>query len=389
VSDQNPPTAPNSGGEPPAGGGWPPASPAPDWQAMPTTRADSPGWPTPPGQTPGTTPQGHTPPPAPSPWQAPPGYGQPGYGQPSPGTPPPGGYPPPGTPAPGGYPQPAPGTPAPGQSTPYPGGYTDPQQAYQQPGYQQTGYQQTDYGQQGYQQQPGYPAPTGPNWPGQQPPQKSNRNAVILISALAAVAAIVLGIVIALAVHGGGGSKPVAGSTVSQGPATASAPAGGGQPSVPAVSHTTAPPGCTPLQAPAGAPDAGVYQLGQTATVRGDGDTDISTYTARITLNSICSQTTPVETYGDPPKNGTFVVANFTVEMVTGSANVYPLSFFAQTADGSRYESTYDTVGSRLDADDLAAGQKVTGNIVFDVPADNHLIYWEPLFATSKANFRY
>jgi hypothetical protein len=96
-----------------------------------------------------------------------------------------------------------------------------------------------------------------------------------------------------------------------------------------------------------------------------------------------------VSTYSDPPANGLFIVANFTVQVVSGTVNVYPLHFFGVSPDGSRYDATYDEVGARLDADDLGSGQKVTGNIVFDVPNGNHLLYWEPLFATSRANYRY
>jgi len=208
-----------------------------------------------------------------------------------------------------------------------------------------------------------------------------------------AVLAIVLGVVIALAVSGGGkdDDTPVALPT----PSIVNTPSAGTIPpaTVPPVTtpptRPAGPAGCTPISAPAGAPDPGVVDIGQTATVMGEGTSEITTYTARITLNSLCRTTAPVTTYGDAPENGVYLVANFTVQMVAGKANVYPLSFFGVSPDGSRYDATYQEVGARLDADDLAAGQKVTGNVVFDVPDGNHLIYWEPLFATSRANFRY
>ncbi|MBX6388102.1 MAG: DUF4352 domain-containing protein [Frankia sp.] len=391
MSNQTPP-GPPGGGEP-AAGNWPASPPAGqdnDWHSAATARVDGGASWAASGQTPGNTPPAQTPPPGGG-WPSPGGGQQPagGYGQ---------GTPPPGTPAPGGWPQ----------TTPYQQGGYD-QGGYQQPGYQQPGYPQTGYQQQapaygqpgyqapGYQQQPAYPQQGTPApWPGQ-PQQKSNKTAVIVLSVLGAVAAIVIGVVVALAVTGGQGdevtapptppsallppgTEPVATPPPAPG-SEATAPAGGGAP--PAGGGN--PEGCDPLGPPPGAAPAGVLEIGQTATVNGDGDTDISTYQARITLNSVCATTEPVASYGDPPENGSFVVANFTVEMVSGENNVYQLDFFVQTSDGTRYEATYFHDLQDLSADDLRAGQRVTGYVVFDVPPGHNTLYWNPLFAVEPA----
>ncbi|WP_307875033.1 DUF4352 domain-containing protein [Frankia nepalensis] len=388
MSDQYPHNPPDGGG------GWPPATPAPDWQA-------SPGGHDPAGHTPHPTPPGQAPPPpgqgwpgsAPDGGQWPPaGHGQPGYPQGAQGTPPPGGYP---YPPAGGYQQP--GTPPPGAyqpTTPYPqAGYPQ-----GQPGYQDAGFQQGGYPPAG-----GTPAPWagGPGQPPGQPPRRSNRNGIILIVSLAVVAAIVLGVVIALAVNGDDEKKPVTVQPTL--PAVTNLPPQGGQSTAPqgsappattaqgapATAVPGAPADCKQVGVPAGAPPAGVLDIGQTGTVEGEDYSDEVIYKAQITLHGICTTTSAVRSYGDPPENGLFVIANFTVQMISGQANVFGIHFFGLAEDGSRYDATYTEVGSMLNADDLKAGQKVRGNIVFDVPQDVHLVYWEPLFATSQVTFRY
>jgi hypothetical protein len=211
---------------------------------------------------------------------------------------------------------------------------------------------------------------------------------VLILSSLGAAAVIVLVVVIVLAARRGGGTS---------GPPTVIAQSTAA-PTAPAVAPTTppapapgqsAPAGCTPIQPPAGALGAGLYGVGQTATVVGDGQSSTSTYTARITLNSACSSTSPVEQYGDPPKNGEYVMLNITVQVLNGSTMVYPIDFYGQTADGTVYTATVQGVDHEVNQDELDAGQKVTGFVVLDVPANNRTAYWKPLFATSPAGFEY
>jgi hypothetical protein len=46
-------------------------------------------------------------------------------------------------------------------------------------------------------------------------------------------------------------------------------------------------------------------------------------------------------------------------------------------------------VEPRLAAIEVKAGQKVRGNVVFDVAQGHQSIYWEPLFAKTPAAFAY
>ncbi len=299
------------------------------------------------------------------------GWGQPGGGQPGadqqgwgqPGGWPQGGYPPGGT---GAYQG--------GPAYQGPGGYPGAQGPYQQnpPG----GWQQGGTWQQGGGWQQGAPPPA---------PQR-RRNPLFVIVPLAVVAAIVVGVVIALAV-GGDDSNDIAAPV----PAPSLSAPGLSAPTPPVPSATaTGPIGVSNCVAvtPQGAPGAGAAAIGGSGTVVGEANSSVSDFEARVTLNSVCSTTGKVTEYGDPPTQGAYYVLNVTVEVSRGDTSASPSDFYIQTPDGTRYDGSYDNVEPRLSASTVKAGQKVRGNVVIDAPPGHGLLHWEPLFAVSPATFQ-
>jgi hypothetical protein len=76
--------------------------------------------------------------------------------------------------------------------------------------------------------------------------------------------------------------------------------------------------------------------------------------------------------YPTDATNGTYVVVEVVAAVPEGegtySANPYNFRFVA--ADGTVFESTYASFDPQLPATELAAGQRATGRVVFDVPAN-------------------
>lgn len=351
------PAGPQQGGPPPGGQQWG-AQPSPD-QSWPPQPGGAPGW----GQQPGPD-QGWGQQPGPDQgWGQQAGPDQ-GWGQ-----------------QPGGWPQQQGGYGAAQPTGPYQG--TSPQYSGQ------AAFQQAPPG--GHPQQAGgYPPPGA--WPQgapPPPPQRKKTNPVLIIVPLAVVAAIVLGVVIALAVGGGDGKDSVASPLPT--PAITNLPQVPGTVAAPPPTVGASPPAgvdnCVPVTAQGAAP-AGVAAIGGSGTVVGEANSSVSDFEAKVTLNTICSTTSKVTDYGDPPVQGAFYVINVTVEVSRGDTSASPSDFYIQTADGTRYDGSYDEVAPRLSATDVKVGQKVRGNIVIDAPPGHGVLNWEPLFAVTPAKFQ-
>ncbi|MCK9894050.1 DUF4352 domain-containing protein [Frankia sp. AgB32] len=265
-----------------------------------------------------------------------------------------------------------------------------------------TGYQQQapagypggqDYYQQN--QQGGYPPPGGgypPQGGWQQPPggpPQRRRNPLVIIVPLVVVAAIVIGVVIALAVGGNDDSGTVSAPTLAV-PTLAVPTPGGSVPTQAAPAPTrTSPAGVSNCVAVTPqAPPAGSAGLGGSGTVVGEANSSVSDFEAKVTLNSVCTTSGAVTSYGDPPTQGAYYILNVTVEVSRGDTSASPSDFYIQTPDGTRYDGSYDNVEPRLSASTVKAGQKVRGNIVINAPAGHGTLNWEPLFAVSPAKFQ-
>jgi hypothetical protein len=209
----------------------------------------------------------------------------------------------------------------------------------------------------------------------------------------------VLGVVIALAVRDNGKDEAISPLNPTGLPTTTTLPeptsVSGGQSPVAAAPPDGAPPGapdCAPV-APVGGPaPAGpeqVLDIGQTAHIVNDDEFDVSDFEANVTLNSVCTQSTAFNDYSEPPVQGVFVLANVTVEVIAGEVNATYFDFSVQTVDGSRFAGDFPPIEPRLASFDLQAGGTVRGYVLVDAPPGNHMIRWEPTFATTVGLWRY
>lgn len=380
-------STPQPSGPPPAGGSASPWGSTPEelptqlagyqqsgpQQSGPPQAGQSGGWPTPAAG--GYQPGG---------WSGPPGEGQAGWASHSGG-----GAPPSWPQQPGTQPwqdnqwgQQPPGGHWPQQS-PQSGGNWPPQppQPPQQPAYQQ-----------------GWPQPGGPPGGG-----RKKTNPAFVIAPLALVAAIVLGVVIALALRddGGGGEQNASNPGSVLQPTTSTVPVDDTETPAtrpPATSGTSAagsPPGapdCDPVAPVSGPPPGGpetVLDIGQTAHIVNVSDYGTSDFEVNITLNGVCTQTTAFESWSEPPVQGLFVLADVTVELISGDVSATYFDFSVQTADGGRYAGTFPPVEPRLATFDMTPGSVVRGFVLVDAPAGDHLLRWEPTFANTAGIWRY
>jgi hypothetical protein len=109
----------------------------------------------------------------------------------------------------------------------------------------------------------------------------------------------------------------------------------------------------------------------------------------RVTVHSVCSTTGPVRPYGELPRNGSYHVADITVEAISGNPrSAFYSDFNVVTPDGRRYQGKSGPE-PRLAAIYTQIGQKYRGNVAFDAPQGHNIVSWEPLFAQVSARFQY
>jgi hypothetical protein len=180
----------------------------------------------------------------------------------------------------------------------------------------------------------------------QQPPQPPRRWPGWVIALIAVGAVFVLGLAGAVAVSLDGGTTPTAATASPTGDTD-----GMGQPAAPT---TPAPRG--PL----------TVQLGETIiyTAEGLGADDEVHYT--LAVGKQISRTK----YGTRPEKGQFFSLTLLVNVVKGSAYAYGGDFALIAKDGTVYEADMShAVDGGLEGTEIRAGQKVSGLVVWDIPA--------------------
>lgn len=88
---------------------------------------------------------------------------------------------------------------------------------------------------------------------------------------------------------------------------------------------------------------------------------------AEITVAAPKTATKDKSGFGKPEK-GQYLVLTVTAVSKTGKYHANPFSFKLVGADNTVYETAFAEFPPQLNAADLAAGQKTSGNIVFDIP---------------------
>lgn len=122
----------------------------------------------------------------------------------------------------------------------------------------------------------------------------------------------------------------------------------------------------TPTTAAADTPKNLTVKLGETLvyTASGFGPDDEVHYT--LTAGKTITKTK----YGTRPEKGQFFALTAAVNVIKGSAYVYGGDFALVTTDGTVYEATMShAVDGGIDGVEARAGQKVSGLVVWDIPA--------------------
>lgn len=129
---------------------------------------------------------------------------------------------------------------------------------------------------------------------------------------------------------------------------------------------TKATPGGTPAPGvSAAAATATTVKLGQslnlTSTLLGG--------TTRVTITVSEAKTRDKDEYGSRPEHGKFLTVKVAIVVTEGTYLANGFSFKVVAADGNVYENALTSIGVRLRSTELAAGQKSSGTVTFDVPA--------------------
>ncbi|WP_433117571.1 DUF4352 domain-containing protein [Micromonospora sp. CA-246542] len=109
--------------------------------------------------------------------------------------------------------------------------------------------------------------------------------------------------------------------------------------------------------------------------------------TVEITVTKFHTATKPCKTYGLKPDEGMFVIADVTVTVTRGTGSANPLFFQWVAADGTETNAVtgaFSGCGKPIPAgNDLAAGSRRTGSVVFDVHDTSGVLEYQHQFATA------
>nr|WTA68474.1 DUF4352 domain-containing protein [Micromonospora sp. NBC_00855] len=124
-----------------------------------------------------------------------------------------------------------------------------------------------------------------------------------------------------------------------------------------------------------------VMSPGDTLVVDGDAGT------VEITVTKFSSATKPCKSHGLKPGEGMYVIADVTVAVTKGTASTNPLYFQWVAADGTKTTAiggAFSGCGKPMPAsDDLTAGTKRTGSVVFDVHDTSGALEYQDQFRTA------
>lgn len=126
----------------------------------------------------------------------------------------------------------------------------------------------------------------------------------------------------------------------------------------PGASSTTAP-GATDAPAATSAPAQSVGQVGDRVEANG----------VALTVNGV-SAVDEVNDIFTPDEGNIFLVVDVTIESLSEDASYNPLYFKVKDSDGFEYNSNFTAPDPSLKSGELSAGDKVRGNVSFEVPAD-------------------
>lgn len=120
-------------------------------------------------------------------------------------------------------------------------------------------------------------------------------------------------------------------------------------------------------------------KIGETITLSQDGRE-----VAYLTVSDVDVVTSPQNSYGEMPRHDQFLV--FTVDLEgIATTSLYGDDFYIRTEDGTRYDegdgNSWDAIGDLDDLlgyQDVNAGDKVSGKLVYDVPDEPAELTYAP-----------
>ena len=106
-----------------------------------------------------------------------------------------------------------------------------------------------------------------------------------------------------------------------------------------------------------------------------------------VTLNSVRRITSPESPTGTSPENGSYLVADVTVEAADGTVSGNPLFWVVQSEDGTTYPADITALASQIDSAQMAAGRQTRGEVAFDAPEGALLLDYRSPVGESLATF--
>ena len=106
-----------------------------------------------------------------------------------------------------------------------------------------------------------------------------------------------------------------------------------------------------------------------------------------VTLNSVRRITSPESPTGTSPENGSYLVADVTVEAADGTVSGNPVFWVVQSEDGTTYPADITALASQIDPAQLQPGRQTRGEVAFDAPEGELLLDYRSPVGESLATF--
>lgn len=106
-----------------------------------------------------------------------------------------------------------------------------------------------------------------------------------------------------------------------------------------------------------------------------------------VTLNSVRRITSPESPTGTSPENGSYLVADVTVEAADGTVSGNPSFWVVQSEDGTTYPADITALASPIDSAQLQPGRQTRGEVAFDAPEGELLLDYRSPVGEPLATF--
>jgi hypothetical protein len=106
-----------------------------------------------------------------------------------------------------------------------------------------------------------------------------------------------------------------------------------------------------------------------------------------VTLNSVRRITSPESPIGTSPENGSYLVADVTVEAADGTVSGNPVFWVVQSEDGTTYPADSTALAAQIDSAQLQPGRQTRGEVAFDAPEGELLLDYRSPVGEPLATF--